>query len=174
MKQSEANVLPYFEPTEESDNSYTLAAAWLDGCGLVRDWGCGFGYARRFFKSSAYEGIDALNTCADRVADLELFKEQSDGILIHYVLEHNYNWENILCNAMKQFSKRMVVIITIPLSEDDITHHLPTPENWMLLSIPRSKLLSIFGKTLHHQETRTRIGVLPPHSIESIFYLEKK
>lgn len=164
-------VLPYMveREQEQPNNSYMMAARWLDGCGpLVRDWGCGFGYARKFFIKSRYEGVDAWNKMADRCVDLRLFSEPSEGILIRYVLEHNWDWEIILRNAMASFTKRMVVIITIPLNDENETLHLGND----LISIPKNKLLWILRDNLVKQETIQR-PCPPPHSVESIFYLEQ-
>jgi hypothetical protein len=162
--------MPYGE-----EASYLLAAEWLDGCGeLVRDWGCGYGYARKFFTKSKYEGIDGDNKLADRNGvDLETFREKSDGILIRYVLEHNHAWATILKHAVESFRRRMFLDITIAPSKTGQVYDTAYPNSFVPnLSIPREFLLCYIGPFLHHEEIKRRPNPWPDEH-DYLYYLEK-
>jgi hypothetical protein len=40
------------------DESYRKAIEFLDGPGVLEDWGCGPAYAKRFVKQAKYIGVD--------------------------------------------------------------------------------------------------------------------
>src|SRR5579863_9973824 len=82
-----------------SDESYIRAAKFLDDGGVVQDWGCGGGYARQFFTN--YLGIDGTNDFCDIQADLRTLQTNCHSILLRHVLEHNFEWEKILTNAIE-------------------------------------------------------------------------
>ena len=95
--------------------SYEKAAAFLNGYGLVEDWGCGPAWARRFF--TEYRGVDGSAGHADRVADLRQYRSEVPCILMRHVLEHNHEWRRVLRNAVESFSKRMVIVLFTPFAE---------------------------------------------------------
>lgn len=108
------------EPAPYGDTeSYRLGAEFLADCETVEDWGCGLGWFRRF-RSGAYLGIDgSASPFADRVADLETYRSDADGIFMRHVLEHNYAWRAILDNALASFRRKMVLAIFTPWSEGE-------------------------------------------------------
>src|SRR5208282_3508212 len=101
-------------PTRYSldDIAYELAAKFLDDGGPVEDWGCGGSYAKKFFVKSPYTGIDGTGDFADVVADLRFFTSHTHGILIRGVLEHNFDWQIILKNAIASCEKLCLSIFT--------------------------------------------------------------
>src|SRR5215471_2659186 len=50
------------------EDSYRLAAAFLEDCKEVEDWGCGFGTFSRFCLSPKYIGLDGSESPAAHAA----------------------------------------------------------------------------------------------------------
>jgi len=98
--------------------SYELGAAFLAGCDTVEDWGCGLGWFRRFNRSARYVGVDgSASKFADVVDDLVTRDTTVDGIFMRHVLEHNYDWQLLLDNALVSFTRRMVLVTFTPWTE---------------------------------------------------------
>lgn len=111
------------EPQAFGDQtSYRMAAEWLQDCETVADWGCGKGAFRSYVPPPRrYLGFDGSNTpFAAQIVDLASFQFASEGVLLRHVIEHNYDWQEILRNAAASFTKRMVVVVFTPMipSED--------------------------------------------------------
>ena len=104
--------------------SYDLGAAYLRDCDTVEDWGCGTCFmSTRLDPSTHYRGIDgSWSKFATELADLVDYtpKEKSQGIFMRHVLEHDIRWKDILTNAVKNFDKKMVLVLFTPMS--DTTH----------------------------------------------------
>lgn len=99
----------------DDDVTYEKAMTFLSDCPLVEDWGCGFGYAKKFCKTT-YRGIDgSKGPVTDVIADLREYKSEADGILLRHVLEHNHGWKKVLDNAIGSFKKKLVIILFTPL-----------------------------------------------------------
>jgi len=95
--------------------TYQLAEDFLSGMN-VEDWGCGTGGFKRLHKGG-YTGIDGSKTpFADKIVDLRNYKSSVDGIIMRHVLEHNYDWEKVLKNAIASFKKRLCIVIFTPFS----------------------------------------------------------
>lgn len=102
------------------DTSYEKGIGFLDGHGLIVDWGCGPAHAKEFVKNSEYIGIDGSdNINADKKEDLRYYSAVTDCLFMRHVLEHNSDWRLILRNAINSFDKRMVLILFTPLSEKE-------------------------------------------------------
>jgi hypothetical protein len=88
--------------------TYHLAADFLIDVAEVEDWGCGYGGFRKFCKTK-YIGIDgsSYSPAASKIVDLADYRSEAEGILVRHVLEHNYEWESILQNAVSSFRKKM-------------------------------------------------------------------
>jgi hypothetical protein len=101
--------------------SYKIGADFLKDCKEIEDWGCGKGWFRTAVSNnSRYIGLDGShNKFVDKHVDLEKYTSNIDGIFMRHILEHNYGWENILSNALKSFTKKMVLIIFTPWSEKE-------------------------------------------------------
>lgn len=83
----------------------------------VEDWGCGTGWAMRYFKN--YKGIDgSLSGYVKEVIDLTKYTSKVDNILLRQVLECNDDWEIILDNAVKSFKKKLFIGIYTPLGDE--------------------------------------------------------
>ena len=104
------------EPYGDSD-SYRLGAEFLSDCAVVEDWGCGKAWFSKF-RPEGYVGVDGSRSpFASRVVDLVAYTSSVDGIFMRHVLEHNYEWQAILRNALKSFHKKMVLVLYTPWSE---------------------------------------------------------
>lgn len=101
---------PYGDTT-----SYEIGAAWLAGCALTEDWGCGTGWLRTLLPPDRYRGLDgSASPWCDAVVDLVAYRSTVPGIFLRHVLEHNDAWARILDNALASFTERMVLILFTP------------------------------------------------------------
>ena len=97
--------------------TYRMAASFFADVDVVEDWGCGRGGFRNFC-TSRYVGVDGSRTpYADKIADLADYRTDAEGILLRHVLEHDYNWEKILANAVKSFRRKLCIVLFTDFSE---------------------------------------------------------
>ena len=94
--------------------TYHVGAEFLGGID-VEDWGSGKG----FFKT-VYEGevlnVDGTKTpYTDVVADLREYTTDTPGLFMRHVLEHNYDWEKTLENAVASFSEKFALVLFTPM-----------------------------------------------------------
>lgn len=109
-------------------DTYLLGAEWLAPCSLIEDWGCGRCFFRECVKPVAdYIGIDGSGPCADLIADLREYRSAVPGLFMRHVLEHNYEWERVLANAVASFTQRMFLVIFTPVAEE--THEIAFAED---------------------------------------------
>jgi hypothetical protein len=155
------------------DTSYIKGIAYLDGYGVIEDWGCGFSHAKRFVKKSTYVGVDGSSSTADRRVDLQSYTSDVDCIFMRHVLEHNANWRSILRNAIASFGKRMVLVIFTPFGKETkqiaASHSLttfPVPD----ISFKKEDLTGYFSGVCVKEEM---IQSDTQYGVEHIFYLEK-
>lgn len=99
------------------DATYLKAAEWLEGFGLVEDWGCGCIWAKQFFKQ--YRGVDGSGPFCDIRADLTEYSSKVPCILIRHVLEHNHEWRVVLRNLLQSFGKRACIVLSLPLEDKE-------------------------------------------------------
>jgi hypothetical protein len=99
--------------------SYVAGAVALAGCATVEDWGCGLGWFKQFLpRRVTYVGVDgSASKFADVVDDLATRDTTVDGIFMRHVLEHNYDWQLLLDNALCSFTERMVLVTFTPWTE---------------------------------------------------------
>ena len=101
---------PYGDTT-----SYEIGAAWLAGCAMIEDWGCGAGWLRTLLPPARYRGLDGTTSpYCDEVVDLVAYRSRVPGVFMRHVLEHNDEWARILDNAVASFTERMVLILFTP------------------------------------------------------------
>lgn len=155
------------------DITYRKGMAFLDGHGNIEDWGCGTAYARKFVLKGSYVGIDGnASKFTDRVVDLREYRSVTDCIFMRHVLEHNYEWQKILANAIESFQKRMALIIFTPFSNR--THEMIS---WRAawrgvpdISFNKDDLTSCFKGLQYTEES---VSVEDEFGREHIFYLQK-
>jgi hypothetical protein len=161
------------QPYGDSD-SYRILAEWVSDCDLVEDWGCGKGWMRRFVPDTIarYRGVDGTRSpFADIVADLTQYRSDVDGIVLRHVLEHDWNWELILRNAMASFRHRFGLALFTPLA--DTTHEIAyTPDVGVPdISFAEADLVAHFDGC-----TWTRVDLVPSptqYGVEHIYLVER-
>jgi hypothetical protein len=108
---------PYGDTT-----TYEIGAAWLDGCALIEDWGCGAGWLRTLVPPDQYRGIDGTSSpFCDEVVDLVSYRSTVPAIFMRHVLEHNHDWR-----AAPQVTNR--IRRTAPIGRRSDRGRLP--ESW--------------------------------------------
>lgn len=149
------------------EETYKKAATFL-GDGPVEDWGCGKAYARKFF-TQPYKGVDGTPDGCDTVVELARYTTNTHGILMRHVLEHNFEWEKILKNALTSCKKLAIVVCT---AFSDTTHLLYIDE-WgiPIFSFKKTDLTEKFPS--YTEEVVVGEGQGQQCS-ETIFYVETK
>jgi hypothetical protein len=159
-------------PAIYGTETYAKPIAWLlEKCNTIEDWGCGYAYARKFVPEGRYFGVDGSPEAApyaDLIADLTTYKSDVDGIFIRHILEHNYNWRDVLMNATASFRKRLVLIMFTPFRE----HTVPLVRNDLLdLSFRKDDITEYFQgldvREEHLDSPDTQ------YKTEHIFYVER-
>jgi hypothetical protein len=153
--------------------TYEKAARFLEGLSEVEDWGCGWAWFRRHLPECVhYRGIDgSASPGADEVVDLANYTSRVEGILLRHVLEHNHAWQRVLDNALRSFTRRMVLVLFTPFV--DVTWVIATNTTMGVpdIAFAKTDLIRRFTGlkwTLDENlPTRTQYGV------EHVFYLEK-
>jgi hypothetical protein len=158
--------------------TYELGYKFLQPCAKVEDWGCGAGGFRRLFTNGdeqRYIGVDGSKTpFSDIKADLTEYVSNVDGIFMRHILEHNYEWKQVLENACKSFRSRMCLILFTPFSDvtKEIAHNLQHGVDVPDMSFSKNDLTDVFTKygiTYELVSIQTSTG----YSIEHVFYLKK-
>ncbi len=99
-----------------SDETYIMGAYFLNGLD-VEDWGCGKGYFSTVH-TGGYVGVDGTETpFSDIVVDLRYHTSRTEGLFMRHVIEHNLEWELVLANAIKSFTRKMALVLFTPMSE---------------------------------------------------------
>ena len=163
------------EPSQYGDKTtYIKAAEWLDGCGpVVQDWGCGTGWASRYFTKSRYVGVDgSWSRFADVVADLRLYESSCDGILLRHVLEHDLDWLMILENAVRSFTKRLAIVFFIPL-EPATKFHSNEGNGAPILYVSRQGVMRALKGLYVREEVVSDLELTYPFHKETILYVER-
>jgi len=145
--------------------TYLMAATYFADVAQVEDWGCGTGGFRHYCMAK-YIGLDGSNTpYADKIVDLETYRSSTEGIMLRHVLEHNYNWETVLQNALFSFRKKLFLCLFTPFGEEtkEIAHNKPFGIDVPDISFCRQdveKYLSGFNwKLIENIETNTQYHV---------------
>lgn len=154
--------------------TYLIAAEFLSDCPLVEDWGCGAGGMSRFITpAERYRGIDgSVTPFANTVADLATYEQPTPAaIVMRHILEHNYGWEAVLDNAIRQFHEKMCLILFTPLGTTTRTLFTePDYNDVPVISFALDDLTAYFGDAMWastHHTTNTQFGV------ETVFYLTR-
>jgi hypothetical protein len=154
--------------------SYHMGAIFLRDCAHVEDWGCGYGTFRKFCLSPAYVGIDGSQSpAADRVVDLCTYTSHAEGVFLRHVLEHNADgWRDILLNALRSFSRRMVLVIYTPFGDVTRNVRARTPSDVNVptaLSFRKEDITDLFPEDV---AWFTVVGD-PLETYETMFFLER-
>jgi len=153
--------------------TYEKAAQFLGELAAVEDWGCGWAWFRRQLKGAVrYKGVDgSWSPFADEVADLTRYTSRVEGILLRHVLEHNPGWEAILANALGSFTRRMVLVLFTPFSEETrviaYNEALRIPD----ISFAKADLVRHFTGLEWTLEENLRTNT--QYGVEHVFYLKR-
>lgn len=152
--------------------TYKKAAEFLADMEGVEDWGCGAAGFKRFYKGK-YLGVDgSKNPFVDKIVDLAEYKSEVDGILLRHVLEHNYQWEKVLQNAVDSFQKKLCLILFTPFVEEtkEIAHNRQHGVDVPDLAFKREDIEKLFDGTKFSSETLTTDT---GYKVETIYYVER-
>jgi hypothetical protein len=155
--------------------AYELGAQWLAPCSLVEDWGCGLGWMRNLIPAGRYRGIDGTASMfCDEVVDLVTYRSTVEGIFMRAVLEHNYDWDIILANALASFTKRMVLAMFTPTDgptrEIAFVEEIGVPDLAISLKDLTSAIQAAKVTFYGYKTFPTELG----YGEETIFYLERE
>ena len=87
----------------------------------VEDWGCGNCRLKKYIErfNIRYIGVDGSDTgFQDKIADLVKYETKVDAIYMQHVLEHNSDWKLIFENMLSSFTKKAVLILFTPFSDE--------------------------------------------------------
>jgi hypothetical protein len=151
--------------------TYQLAADFLQGL-EVEDWGCGTGGFKRLH-SGKYIGLDGSQTpFVDKLVDLRDYRSSVEGIMMRHILEHNYDWNKVLGNALASFQKRFCLIIFTPFQEvtKEIAHNEKHGVDVPDIGFNKEELDHYFLGLKWRMETiKTRTA----YGIEHIYFIER-
>jgi hypothetical protein len=112
--------------------SYRIVAEWLDGHGLIEDWGCGTAWLRTYLHTSEYRGLDgAWSQWMDEQVDLRTYTSSVPCIAMRHVLEHNFDWRDIAANFAASWTQRAALVMFImpqPEEHDTGGPEWPVPD----------------------------------------------
>ena len=157
--------------------TYSKGYEFLKECNTVEDWGCGAGGFKRFFldKPHTYRGIDGSDTpFANIKADLVTYTSVTEGLFMRHILEHNYQWKEVLQNALNSFTKKMCIVLFTPFVDTtkEIAHNLSHGVDVPDLSFSKDELISIFDKNNLNYTIETH-NTDTGYNIEHIIYITK-
>jgi hypothetical protein len=157
--------------------TYKIAADFLRGLDVVEDWGVGAGGFLNHLPNAI--GVDGSDTpfAHKKFIDLCNYTTLANGIHLRHVLEHNYNWQKILNNALSSAVNKVVVTLFIPLSDSEtkeLAHNLKHGVDVPDLSISKKEfneiLESFSPKLVEVQTLKTPTG----YGVEIIYKVTKK
>jgi hypothetical protein len=152
--------------------TYRIAAAFLADVQKVEDWGCGTGGFKEFC-SPEYVGIDGSKSpFADRVADLIDYRSQVPGIHLRHVLEHNYDWEIVLANAVASAEQKLCVCLFTPFATTTREIAFNTDVDVPVLSLPRRLIEKHFHG--HSWQLLDNIPTETEYGLEHVYLVWKR
>ena len=152
--------------------TYLMAAAFFVGEGTVEDWGCGRGGFRLFCLNETYTGLDGSKTLfADKIVDLCSYRSNPDCILIRHILEHNYNWRDILDNAVASFRRKLCLVLFTPFAEQtkEIAHYRNSGIDVPDISFSRSDIEQRFAGL--KWRLASNIATSSQYGIEHVYFV---
>jgi hypothetical protein len=154
--------------------TYELGNEFLKDCQVVEDWGTGGGGFKEYRKNAI--GVDGSNTpFADKkFIDLTNCISNCDGIYMRHVLEHNYEWQKILHNAMKSARKKICLVMFIPFSDFETKqlafNSIGVPD----LSISKHEFYDIIKQYPDFKFDGKELKTNTQYGYEQIIYIEKQ
>lgn len=162
-----------------SGATYRKGASWLQDCKTVEDWGCGFQYFAEVMADVAPAarvwGVDGTPGYADQVADLAVHRPRPapEGLFMRAVLGHNYNWRDVLANALRSFTRRMCLVVFVKLQEYDeldYFHHFGCP----VLHLSRPDLEGLLDAARVRWTKEEHPDRSSEYGMETVYYIDKE
>lgn len=143
--------------------TYLMAAAFFADVDEVEDWGCGVGGFKNYCTTD-YIGVDGSETpFTDKIVDLTSYRSDVDGIMLRHVLEHNYDWNSILNNALSSFRKKMFLCLFTPFADEttEIAYNqgVDVPDLSMSKAEIECNFIDVKWHLLENIETSTQYGI---------------
>lgn len=164
--------------------TYELGAKFLQDCNTIEDWGTGAGGFKRFVPTAI--GVDGSDTphADKKFIDLVTYVSQCDGIFMRHVLEHNYEWESILRNAVASATRKLCVVLFTPMSNTDTielnhnaVHGVDVPDLSLSAGVLFDIIKSCNPKNVWYESYPTPPGydgvTLLGYGEETVIYVEK-
>lgn len=155
--------------------TFKMAENFLSDMEEIEDWGCGTGSFKRYFKGK-YVGVDGSKTpWSDKVVDLCDYTSSVPGILMRGVIEHNYEWQKILDNALKSFTNKFCLILFTPFVEstyeiaNNRAHGIDVPD----IAFSREDIESRLRSAKVHWELAKDIPTDTGYGIEHVYFIER-
>ena len=157
------------------EQTYRLGAQFLKGCKTIEDWGCGTCYFSNFLDSvTSYKGIDGSHSkFVTEIHDLVQYRPviKSDGIFMRHILENNYQWREVLQNALDSFKDKMVLVLFTPINDTEtkvitVNSELGVPD----IAFNINDILE-FLKPFKFKREEIRSDT--QYGVEQIFYIER-
>lgn len=157
-------------PVYGERETYRCAADWLEPCRVVADWGGAQGHLAEYLAPSCgYLRVDGTlqsrpGTC-QILADLANFHERTEGIALRHVLDMTEEWLAVLRNALRAFTRRLVVVTFTP--DVPVTQLVKRKSGWPLWHFNPDDLRAEMGPLLVREQ------VVQTSHPERVYYLER-
>lgn len=156
--------------------TFKMASHFLQDVDELEDWGCGTATFKKHYNGK-YIGLDGSKTpWTDKIVDLCNYTSSVQGIIMRAVLEHNYEWQKILDNALKSFTSKFCLIIFTPLSKqtkviaNNQIHGVDVPD----ISFSREDIESRLRSAGVTWELVFNIDTTTGYRREHVFFIKKK
>src|ERR1035437_6875634 len=153
--------------------TYELGKKFLTDCNIVEDWGTGGGGFKTYRKNAI--GVDGSDTqfAEKKFIDLTTYISVCDGIFMRHVLEHNYEWQKILQNAIMSATKKICVVLFIPFNDFETKQIAYNSIGVPDLSIGRYEFYNIIKEYPDFKYTSEELKTDTQYNYEQIIYMEK-
>lgn len=155
--------------------TFQMAEKFLSDMEEIEDWGCGTGSFKKYFKGR-YVGVDGSKTpWSDKVVDLCNYTSSVPGILMRGVIEHNYEWQKILDNALKSFTNKFCLILFTPFVDNtyEIANNRAFGIDVPDIAFSREDIESRLRSAKVHWELAKDIPTDTGYGIEHVYFIER-
>jgi hypothetical protein len=154
----------------------------------LEDWGCGKCISQKYFRPDiSYTGLDGTQTLPDvKVVDLNKYVSDPpvDAVFVKHVLEHNEDWRSILKNLLKSFTRRAVIMVFTPFSDDQkggdtyrASGYTSSNSKGEVVNIPDIRMSRVdFEQILHDGDVSYKMVELKTPTVygqDTVYYLTK-
>ena len=171
--------------------TYRFIGEWLDERGkIVEDWGCGGAWLSNEIVLGTYRGIDgAAAPWVFQQVDLRNYRSQVPRASMRHVLEHNYDWREVLTNFLASWSERASIVTFVPFRGEFCKHKVcPGDEvedlsvevdhgkgEWAVpdLHLPRDEFLGRIEDSGAHVSWSGRYETDSQYGTEEVFHLSR-